>query len=159
MKKAYWLLGSRLAIVAGPTETDGRYDLIEGWLPAGAQIPPHIHHRYSEQIYVLEGEFTVWLGRRKVVLRAGDDILIPMGVPHAPFVTGTGPGRALTVASPSGFAHLISEVGTPDDGSGVPPTTPIDMELLHRISAEIGDEILGPAGALPEEVAQSGGRR
>ncbi len=37
---------------------------------------------------------------------------------------------------------LIEAVGTLDE------TEPADMELAERISAEIGDEILGPPGAL-----------
>ena len=41
------------------------------------------HTRYAEQIYVLEGEFTVWAGGHQAVLRPGDDIVIPAGTPHA----------------------------------------------------------------------------
>jgi carboxymethylenebutenolidase len=150
MRKSYWLAGTRLSVIAGPAATEGRYDLVEGWFPAGTQIPPHRHRRYAEQIYVLEGEFTVWAGGRKAVLRPGDDVFIPPGTAHAWHATGDGPGRALVVASPSGFARLVTEVGTPDDGSGVPPSAPPDMDLLHRVSAELGDEILGPPGALPD---------
>ena len=128
----------------------GANDFAEGRFPAGTQIPPHVHRRYSEHFYVLEGELTVWAGRRKVVLRPGDDLFIPPGTPHTFHVTGKGPWRALAVASPSGFARLVSEVGTPDDGSGLPPSVPTDMDLLRRVSAELGDEILGPPGALPE---------
>jgi carboxymethylenebutenolidase len=149
-RKSYWLGGTRLSVLAGPSATEGRYDLVEGWFPSGTQIPPHRHRRYSEQIYVELGEFTVWAGKRKTVLRRGDDVVIQPGTAHALHVTGDGPGRALVVASPSGFARLVTEVGTPDDGRGVPPATPMDMDLLHRVSAELGDEILGAPGALPE---------
>lgn len=150
LKNTYWLGGTRLSILANPSATEGRYDLVEGWFPAGTQIPPHRHRRYSEQIYVLEGEFTVWVGGCKAVLRSGDDVVIPLGIAHALHVTGAGSGRALVVTSPSGFARLVTEVGTPDDGSGVPPSMPPDMDLLQRVSAELGDEILGPPGALPD---------
>jgi quercetin dioxygenase-like cupin family protein len=149
MRKTYWLFGHRLTILAGPAETEGRYDLVEGWNPPGTRVPLHRHRRYSEQIYVLEGEFTVWAGQRKLVLRPGDDVFIPVGTVHTWAVTGTGPARALAVASPSGFSRLITEVGTPDDGSGVPPSTDVNMDLLLRVAAELGDEILGPPGALP----------
>ena len=150
IRKSCWLGGTRLSVIAGPAATEGRYDLVEGWFPAGTQIPPHRHRRYSEQIYVLEGEFTVWAGTRKAVLRTGDNVFIPPGTAHAFHVTGNGPGRALVLASPSGFARLVTEVGTPDDGNGVPPSAPTDMDLFHRVSAELGDELLGPPGALPE---------
>jgi carboxymethylenebutenolidase len=150
MRKSYWLGDTRLSVIAGPADSGGRYDLVEGWFPVGAQVPPHVHRRYAEQIYVLEGEFTAWVGRLKTVLRPGDDVVIPAGRAHALHVTSDGPGRALVVASPSGFARPITEVGIPDDGSGVPPSTDVDMDLLQRVSAELGDEILGPPGALPE---------
>jgi quercetin dioxygenase-like cupin family protein len=150
MRKSYWFFDHRLTIIAGPAETEGRYDLVEGWFPAGTQIPPHRHRRYSEQVYVLEGEFTVWAGGGKAVLRPGEDVVIPPGTAHAIHVTGDGPARGLVVASPSAFARLVTEVGTPDDGSGVPRSAPTDMDRLRRVSAELGDEILGPPGALPE---------
>ena len=149
MRKSYWLIGTRLSVLATPAETGGGYDLVEGWFPAGAQVPPHRHGRYSEQIYVLGGEFTVWTTGHKTVLRPGDDLVIPAGTAHALAVTGDGPGRALVVTSPSGFARLVTEVGTPAVGDQPPSPTATDMDLLLRLSAELGDEILGPPGALP----------
>jgi mannose-6-phosphate isomerase-like protein (cupin superfamily) len=105
--------------------------------------------RYAEQFYILEGEFTVWAGRQTAVLRPGDVFTVPAGTAHAVAVTGGRPGRALAVASPSGFARLIMGAGTPDTG-GAPPAGPPDMALYDRIQAEIGDETLGPPGARPE---------
>jgi quercetin dioxygenase-like cupin family protein len=151
MRKTYWLVGNRLSVLAGPKETEGRYDLVEGVSPPGTQTPPHLHRRYSEQIYVLGGEFTVWTGGgRKTVLRPGEDFTIPAGTAHAVAATSNGPARALVVASPSGFARLITEAGTPDEGGGAPPSAASNMDLLLRVTAEVGDEILGPPGALPD---------
>jgi quercetin dioxygenase-like cupin family protein len=147
MRNSYWLIGTRLSILASSAETGGRYDLVEGWFPVGAQVPPHRHGRYSEQLYVLDGEFTVWTTGHKTVLRPGDELVIPVGTAHALAISGDGPGRALVVTSPSGFARLITEVGTPAEGDQAPAAT--DMDRLLRLSAELGDEILGPPGALP----------
>jgi len=99
---------------------------------------------------VLDGEFTVWAGGRRAVLRPGDNLTIPAGTPHVVATTGDGPGRGLVVASPSGFARLITEVGTPNGGNGAPPSAPPDMELFLRVSTELGDDLLGPPGALPD---------
>ena len=150
MKPSSWLFGSRLSVLASRSDTDGRYDLIEGWFAPGAQTPPHRHREYSEQLFVLEGEFTVWIGRRKVVLRPGEDHLIPAGTVHAVAATGDHPSRALVVASPSGFARLVSEAGTPDEGGEGEPVTPFDMDRFLRVADDLGDEILGPPGSLPE---------
>ena len=104
MKNSYWLFGTRLTVLADQANTGGRYDLIEGWFSLGMRTPPHRHSAYAEQLYILDGEFTVWAGGRKVVLHPGDDLLIPAGTAHVVTATGDGPGRALVVASPSGLA-------------------------------------------------------
>jgi quercetin dioxygenase-like cupin family protein len=143
MTQSFWLFGSYLTILADHTTTVGQYDLIEGYFPPGTQTPPHRHSRYSEQLYVLEGEFTVWAGENKVVLSTGENFLIPVGIPHVVAAIGDRPAHGLTVAAPSAFARLIAATGT-QDRAGI-----IDTALFNRISAEIGDEILGPLGTLP----------
>ena len=47
MRKAYWFLGHRLTIIAGPADTEGRYDLVEAWVPPGTQVPLHRHRLCS----------------------------------------------------------------------------------------------------------------
>jgi quercetin dioxygenase-like cupin family protein len=143
MTQSFWFFGSRLSIVADHTTTGGKYDLIEGYFPQGSQTPPHRHTRYSEQLYVLEGEFTVWAGEKKVVLNAGESFLIPPSTTHVVAALGDLPARGLVVAAPSAFARLIAAVGTVDE-TAVP-----DMALFERISVEIGDELLGLPGDLP----------
>ncbi len=88
---------------------------------------------HGEQLYALEGEFTVWVGKNKVVLGARESALIPMGTSHVVAALSDRPTRGLVVASPSTFARLIAAVGTVDE------TEPPDMALFGRISAEIGD--------------------
>ncbi|MBR8833477.1 MAG: cupin domain-containing protein [Stigonema ocellatum SAG 48.90 = DSM 106950] len=143
MTQSFWLFGTHLTIVADRTTTDGRYDLIEGYFPPGTQTPPHRHTRYSEQLYVLEGEFTVWVGKNKVVLGAGESAFIPMGTPHVVAALSDLPARGLVVSAPSAFAHLVEATGTLNKNDAT------DLELFNRISSEIGDEILGAPGDLP----------
>ena len=143
MTQSFWFFGSRLSIIADRTTTGGQYDLIEGYFPPGSQTPPHRHTRYSEQLYVLEGEFTVWAGDHKAVLKVGESFFIPPNTIHVVAVLNDKPGRMLAVAAPSAFARLIEATGTVDE------TEPMDMALFERISAEIGDELLGIPGDLP----------
>jgi quercetin dioxygenase-like cupin family protein len=148
--RTFWLFGNRLTVLADHTETGGRYDLIESRKAAGDRTPPHRHTRYDERFYVVDGELTVWVGKRKVVLHAGETFTIPAGTAHVVAATGEGITHGLVVASPSGFARLIQEAGTPDTGSAPPELTPADLERVNRVATEVGDEILGPPGALPE---------
>lgn len=143
MMESFWFFGSHLTILADRTTTVGHYDLIEGYFPPGSQTPLHRHTRYWEHLYVIEGEFTVWAGRNKLVLSTGENFLIPVGIPYVVGALGDYPARGLVFAAPSAFARLITTVGTQEKKE-----TP-DMELFERISAEIGDEILGPPGTLP----------
>jgi quercetin dioxygenase-like cupin family protein len=148
MTQSFWFFGSQLTIVADHTTTGGKYDLIEGYFPPGSQTPPHRHTRYSEQLYVLEGEFTVWAGENKMVLKAGESFLISIGTPHVVAALGDQPARGLIIAAPSAFARLIEAAGTLNENG------PADMGLFDRISAEIGDEILGMPGDLPLTATQ-----
>ncbi|MBW4528623.1 MAG: cupin domain-containing protein [Phormidium tanganyikae FI6-MK23] len=143
MTQSFWLFGSRLTIVADRTTTNGNYDLVEGYFPPGTQTPPHRHTRYSEQLYVLEGEFSVWTGKNKLVLKAGESFLIPKGITHVIAALGDRPARGLAVASPSAFAHLVETTGTLNESEAT------DLELFMRVSTEIGDETLGLPGDLP----------
>jgi mannose-6-phosphate isomerase-like protein (cupin superfamily) len=149
MTQPLWFLGARFNILADATTTGGKYDWLEAYFPPGRQTAPHLHTRYSEQIYVLEGEFTVWAGENKAVLHPGESFLISPGTPHVVGALGDKPARLLVVAAPSSFARLIKAVGTLDE------TEPPDMKLFGRICAEIGDEVLGAPGELPRQAAIS----
>ena len=149
MIQSFWFFGSYLTILADRTTTGGQYDLIEGYFPPGSQTPPHRHTRYLEQLYVLEGEFTIWAGENKLVLSTGESFLIPVGTPHVVAAIGDRPARGLILAAPSAFARLIAAVGTQDK------TETPDMALFDRVSAEIGDEILGSPGTLPSAATKT----
>jgi mannose-6-phosphate isomerase-like protein (cupin superfamily) len=143
MTQSFWLYGSRMSILADAATTAGQYDLVEEYILPGSQTPPHLHTRYSQQMYVLGGEVMVWAGDKKVVLSAGKNLLIPLGTPHMVAVFGTEPARSLVISAPSGPARLVEAVSTQDADE-----TP-GIALLLKTSAKLGDEILGPPGALP----------
>jgi quercetin dioxygenase-like cupin family protein len=152
--RTYWAFGTRLVVLASQADTAGRYNLVENFLHPGARIPPHRHTRYCEQLYVVEGELTAWAGERNVVLRHGENVFIPVGTPHSLAATGGGQTRVLVVASPSGFARLVTEGGTPDEGQGMPPAASFDMDRFLRVAAELGDALVAPPGALPPEAGR-----
>jgi quercetin dioxygenase-like cupin family protein len=143
MQQAFWLFGAHLQILADHEATAGRYDFIEGSFMPGVATPMHRHTTYSKCFYVLEGEFTVYTESEKVVLEPGDTYYFPQGTAHA-VVSGPAGARGLVVASPSGFARLIQEAGTPAESASIPPTSPPNMEAFGWASQKIGDELVGP---------------
>jgi len=57
---------------------------------------PHRHTAHDLTVFVLRGRGTLFLGHRRIRLRAGDAVLIPRGTAHS-FVN-EGRGRAVTLA-------------------------------------------------------------
>jgi glyoxylate utilization-related uncharacterized protein len=111
------------------------------------KAPLHVHHADDEGFYVLEGELTLWVGDEQHVLRAGEGVLAPRGVPHTLRV-GDRDARWLVTSTPAGFEGFVRAVGSTEPQAALP--SPDD---LPRVAAEHGIEILGPPGMLPAELA------
>jgi quercetin dioxygenase-like cupin family protein len=139
-----WFLRNRVRIHISGLETDGGLALLESTGPAGDHTPLHVHQVDDEGFYVLDGRLTLWAGDDQHVLRAGDSILAPRGVPHTLRVDED--ARWLVTSTPAGFEAFVRAVGTPDPG---PLPTP---DELARTAAQHGIEILGPPGMLPSEL-------
>ena len=141
-----WFLHNRVRIHISGLETDGAFALLESTGPAGDHTPLHVHHLDDEGFYVIEGELTLWVGDAMHVLRAGEGILAPRGVPHTVRV-GDSEARWLVTSTPAGFEAFVRALGTPE-----PPTSMPTPEELTRVAAQNGIEILGPPGMLPGEL-------
>jgi quercetin dioxygenase-like cupin family protein len=141
-----WFLHNRVRIPISGAETGGAFALLEVSGPPGDQPPLHVHQHDDEGFYVLEGELTVWVGDAVHVLRAGDGLLAPRGVPHT-VRAGQNGGRWLVTSTPAGFEGFVRAVGSSEPSSATP-----DPAELARVAAEHGIEILGPPGMLPGEL-------
>jgi mannose-6-phosphate isomerase-like protein (cupin superfamily) len=133
-------LGARCRILADSEHTGGRYglvDMIE--VPAGDMPPLHVHHAEDEGFLLLDGEFSLFMPGREVVLEPGEFFLAPRGVPHA-YRVGDAPARFLVLSLPGGFEHFVSAVAALD---GLTPEALTAVASAHEI------EILGPPGTLP----------
>jgi quercetin dioxygenase-like cupin family protein len=147
-----WFFHDLVTIHLRGEDTDGRVDMVESTKPPHDEPPLHIHHDQDESFYVLEGEVTLILPGEEHVLRAGDFMLAPRGVPHT-YHAGAAGARALVQSSPAGFAAFVERVSRPADGASLPapsePPTPAQAAQVAAIAAEHGIEILGPPGARP----------
>ena len=154
---ADYVLGQdlRIRILTTAEETNGQFDLVDAVMPPGAMTPLHLHTRYEARIWVVSGSFQLWAGDEAVTLHPGDFYTIRMNVPHA-IHAGPDGGRALTLSSPAGFGKLIAQAATPVDRAS--PETELDLELFMAVTAELGDVVLGPPGALPADLEQAQGR-
>lgn len=139
----------RVRILTTGAETSGRHDLVDAFQLPDTATPVHLHTRYEERLFVLEGACTVWVGPDTMRLGPGDYCAIPLDAPHA-IKAGPNGCRSLLVTSPAGFAELIARVATPAYLAA--PDTETDLELFASVSAVLGDQILGPPGTRPADL-------
>lgn len=142
--RAIWFLDTLTFIKVAGAETRGAYSMCEQVLPPGHETPYHLHRNEDEGFYVLEGELTMVLDGKRRLVRTGDFVFGPRGVPHGLRVAGAERVRTLVVASPAGFEGFVSEMGLPAKSLTFPPRVQPDMEKLVLLAAKYGIEILGP---------------
>ncbi len=144
--QAYWFAGTLMILKASGEQTEGRFALLDQWVPGGYAVPWHIHHHEDEAWYLLSGEATFYCGERRFAASAGSWIFLPKGVPHA-FTAGPSGGRLLTFSAPAAFADFVAAAGEPAPERVLPPAGPLDVERLAAIAARFGIEIIGPPPA------------
>jgi quercetin dioxygenase-like cupin family protein len=136
-------LGNELdvRILVTSEDTEGRHDLVDAFQLPHTMTPFRTHTRYQKGFTVVEGTCTIWLGSKVLHVTAGDLVTIPINVPHA-IKAGPRGCRTYLKSSPAAVAELIARTATPADRAA--PDTTINYPLFVAVSAELGDQILGP---------------
>jgi quercetin dioxygenase-like cupin family protein len=70
-------------------------------LPVGTFVPPHIHPKQDEFLYILDGRFDLILDGAETCAEPGDLVHLPMGVPHGIFNKTNTTIKCLFWVSPS----------------------------------------------------------
>src|SRR5690606_16872518 len=97
----------------------------------------------EELFYVLDGEFEILLGDRRVRAVPGSFVLVPRGTVHAPRVVGPEPGRVLVAFVPGGQERAFDEFAElASSGDGDPGYA---ERRMREIAARYGSEIVGPS--------------
>lgn len=68
--------------------------------------PLHVHHQQDEWLYILAGEFVAEVGGKRMRLKPGDSLLMPMKVPHRWTVAQTAHCGAIHLYSPAGLMEM-----------------------------------------------------
>ena len=80
--EALWFADALLTYKTTGSQTSGRLTVAEVRAPRGAGSPRHRHAKEDEAWYVVEGEFTFWLGDAERTVGAGDFVFGPRDVDH-----------------------------------------------------------------------------
>ena len=136
-----------ITVLATSAQTRGDLFAVEVRMPPGGG-PPVIHqHEPSEIYYVLEGEFTFYVGDaditpRRVTAGRGDVVPLPGGTPHTVRNQSNADAVAFVVHAPGqvmeGFSRAAAAIAT---GGGT------SIENVLSLAERHGIEILGPIPA------------
>jgi quercetin dioxygenase-like cupin family protein len=152
-KAALWFLQNLLLVLVRGKENGGHLGLIEFLGPPGDQPPPHVHNAQDEGFYVIEGEVTLFLPDREIVIREGEFCNAPRGVPHTYRITSDTNARWLVTSVPAGVEVFLEEYGRPAEELRLPEPEAPEVERLVAICKKQDIEILGPPGVLPKDLA------
>jgi len=116
---------------------DGNDNYVFGMIsPPGSGIPPHIHKKEDEVVYILEGQFEVMVGGEVFNATSGDCLNFVRNIPHAYTNTGTTDAKTLWYVSPGrSFEEFFGEL------SQLPPGPP-DMEKVNNLCEKHGMKFL-----------------
>jgi mannose-6-phosphate isomerase-like protein (cupin superfamily) len=104
------LVGNTYTILVSGGDTEGRYSLIDMYVPVGGGPPPH-RHDCEESFTVLEGEIEATFRGETVTVKTGQVIQIPANAPHQFRNISTQPARLLCICSPAGQEGMFREIG------------------------------------------------
>ena len=83
-KKSVAVVGSVYKYLATGEDTGGAYSLFGALVPPkDPGPPPHIHRNEDEAFYILQGEFSIFLGGEEFRAKPGDFIFLPRGIRHS----------------------------------------------------------------------------
>lgn len=91
-------------------DTDGAYTLMEDNLKAEFALGLHLHRRYAETFYILDGRVNFYIDGEWLTAAPGATVHIPPGVPHAVDLPADSTGRMLMICQPSGFDQYLVEL-------------------------------------------------
>ncbi len=134
------MVGDTYTITVSGQDTDGRFCVIDMYVPPGGGPGPH-RHDFEETFLLLEGEIEVTFRGVKSTVRAGDTANIPSNAPHQFHNTASVPARMICICSPAGNERFFMEVGVPVATRTTPPPELNEKqmaEFLERASASAG---------------------
>ena len=144
--KTLSVAGDRVVILLDGEDTRQQYVVMEATVPPGAGPPPHLHQKEDETFLVLSGEITFFLDGKPCVLKQGEFIFAPRGVPHYFKNTGLADAVLLETASPAGIERFFEVAGHPLAARTDRPL-PIaaeDIARMRKLAPGFGIEIFPP---------------
>jgi mannose-6-phosphate isomerase-like protein (cupin superfamily) len=136
---AYWFFDALMVVRSGQP---GQPVIIEATIPPGGGAPLHQHTELDDSFYLVSGQLAMRCGADTFVVRPGDYVALPHGVPHTFRVTGDQPAVMLQVHADDSFLRFIAAIGVPAAGHPEPPM--VDLDEAFKVAAQTGQPVVGP---------------
>jgi quercetin dioxygenase-like cupin family protein len=111
-------------------------------LAPGMVVPRHTHTREDETYHVVSGELEVIVGEEVFVLKEGDALMAPRGIPHQLRNSGNAENHYLLVFSPSGIENFFRAMAVPAPNDAAAPTKPPVVAVQNSRSSQPNTEFL-----------------
>ena len=134
--------GETLVFRTTSADTDGERVVVETFVePNGAVAAAHVHPAQEERFEVLAGEVEFRLGKRKLVAKPGDRVLVPAGTPHRFRNVGEETAHFVCEVTPAlGFEQLIETMfSLAEDGKVNKKGMPNPLRLAVIAKHHFGD--------------------
>jgi quercetin dioxygenase-like cupin family protein len=142
-----WYKGILVSQLAGTSDTQGGFDLVEARMLKGTEPPPHVHAREDELFYILAGEFKVFVDGQVLTVSAGECIFLPRQKPHA-YLIQSNEAHVLALMTPGGFLDAINKMNAPARTMEIPSDSETyataDLTATMEVFSKFGVEMLSP---------------
>lgn len=128
----------QMRVRADGAQTGGGFALLEADEPPNFGPPMHVHDDTAEALYVLEGEYRIFIGDDEHLCPAGSFVYIPPGVEHG-FRVGPVQSRKLVIFQPAAMVGYFEELAL-SNAAG----TPLEPEQLSAMAARHSMRVIGP---------------
>jgi len=134
--------GETLVFRATSADTNGERVVVETFVERGGAVAAaHVHPTQEERFEVLAGEVEFRLGKRTLVAKPGDRVLVPAGTPHRFRNVGEETAHFVCEVTPAlGFEQLIETMfSLADDGKVNRKGMPNPLRLAVIAKHHFGD--------------------
>jgi quercetin dioxygenase-like cupin family protein len=147
LENSTWYKGLLISQLAGNSDTDGAFDLVESKMKKGTEPPPHIHDREDELFYILAGEIKMFADGQVFTVAAGESVFLPKKIPHA-YLIQSEERHVLALMTPGGFLNAINKMNAPARTMEIPSDTETyataDLAATMAVFIKYGVRMMSP---------------
>ena len=147
LENSSWYKGILVSQLAGGSDTDGAFDLVESKMKKGTEPPPHVHDREDELFYILSGELKVFADGQVFTVAAGESVFLPKRLPHA-YLIQSDECHVLALMTPGGFLNAINRMNAPAQTLEIPSDmdtyATADLTSTMAVFLKYGVRMLSP---------------